>query len=394
VLLLSSAVVAGNDSKVVTPAGFKSSGKPFSPAILAGDTLYVSGQGSLDADGKEPETFEGAVRQCLANVRAILQAAGMDYRNMVWMNIYLPDIMNAAEMNRVYWKTIGELAPARTVLGVSALPGGARIEINCIAVADAQPRREIWPADWPKRPQTDPPGVLAGDVLYLSAQGDRDPATSKTAETFSGRVKQALENVRVVLNSAGMSYANTLWVNPYMAVSGQYRAMNEVYASCFEFGNTPGRGTIEVAALPEQGQIAFSCIAGADVTKRKSIKPRNMPPSRTASPGILYGDTLYLSAKDGFIPGQGMVTQDFELQLRQSMRNLLDGLEEADMDFSNVAQATIYLKNIADYDLLNGTYGKFFKGDYPARTTLQQNPDPKVEAREQISIIAVKPHKN
>ncbi len=389
-----SAAVAGSDFKVVVPQGFKPTGRPYSPALLAGDTLYVSGQGSLDANGKEPEQFEAAVGQCLANVRAVLQAAGMDYRNIVWMNIYLPDIGNLERMNKVYWETIGDSAPARTVLGISALPGGVKIEINCIAVSDRQPRREIWPAGWTRQPHADPPAILAGDVLYLTAQGDRNPGTGKPAEAFQDRVKQALDNVKTVLNSAGMDYPNVLWVNPYMAVSGQYRAMNQVYAGRFEFGNTPGRGTIEVAALPGQGQIVFSCIAGSDLAKRKAVKPRNMRPSPTASPGILYGDTLYLSAKDGFIPGQGMVTQDFELQLRQSMRNLLDGLEEADMDFSNVAWSTVYLKDIADYDQMNGTYAKFFKGDYPARTTLQQNPDPKAEAREQISVIAVKSRSN
>ena len=115
-----------------------------------------------------------------------------------------------------------------------------------------------------------------------------------------------------------------------------------------------------------------------------------MPPSATASPGVLYGDTLYLSAKDGFIPGQGMVTPLFDLQLRQSMRNLLDGLEEADMDFSNVVFSTVYLREIKDSSQVDPLYGKFFKPPYPARTMLQQNFASGEEAAEQVSFIAVK----
>ena len=107
-------------------------------------------------------------------------------------------------------------------------------------------------------------------------------------------------------------------------------------------------------------------------------------------PGILYGDTLYLSAKDGFIPDQGIVTPDLELQLRQSMRNLLDGLQEADMDFSDVVFTTVYLRQIQDADRVNATYGKFFEGRYPARSVLQQNFEVHDEAAEQISFIAVK----
>jgi enamine deaminase RidA (YjgF/YER057c/UK114 family) len=142
--------------------------------------------------------------------------------------------------------------------------------------------------------------------------------------------------------------------------------------------------------LPKGNHIVFSCIAGSDLSKRKAVRPRNMPPSPTASPGVLYGDTLYLSAKDGFIPGQGIVTPDFDLQLRQSMRNLLDGLEEADMDFSDVVFSSVYLRQMQDEDRMNALYGKFFKGKYPAQTVLQQNLETDDEAAEQISFIAVK----
>src|SRR5262249_39108297 len=112
--------------------------------------------------------------------------------------------------------------------------------------------------------------------------------------------------------------------------------------------------------------------------------------SPTASPGILYGDTLYLSAKDGFIPGQGLVTSLFDLQTRQSMRNLLDGLEEVDMDFSNVVFSTVYLREMKGLGQMNELYNKFFKAPYPARTTLQQNFETGEEAAEQISFIAVR----
>jgi enamine deaminase RidA (YjgF/YER057c/UK114 family) len=115
-----------------------------------------------------------------------------------------------------------------------------------------------------------------------------------------------------------------------------------------------------------------------------------MPPSPTASPGVLYGDTLYLSAKSGFIPGQGIVTPDFELQLRQTMRNLLDGLEEAGMDFSDVVWATVYLNDLKDYDKMNNLYRTFFTNDFPARTTLRQSFDQETKTEEQISLIAVK----
>ena len=323
-------------------------------------------------------------------VQAVLRGAGMDFENVVWMNVYLTDTNDQAALEDVYWKMIGSSPPARTVLTVAALPKGEKVEINCIAVADAGERKAIWPAGWPRGPHVDPPAIEAGEMLYLSAQGGQDPLTGKANPDFSAETKQALENVSTILNTAQMSMKNVLWVNPYMSVSGQYDVMGKVYASYFEFGNTPGRGTIQVVGLPKGERIVFSCIAGSDLSKRKAVRPRNMPPSKTASPGILYGDTLYLSAKDGFIPGQGIVTPLFDLQLRQSMRNLLDGLQEVDMDFSNVVFSTVYLRQMKDSSQMSELYNKFFKPPYPARTTLQQNLEANEEAAEQISFIAVR----
>ncbi len=383
--------------KVINPKNFKPHGRPYSSAILAGDTLYISGQGSRDAEGNLPEGFEAQVRQCLENIRDILQGGGMDFENIVWLNVYLTELNDYEAVNKIYWEVMGKNPPARTVLGIAALPVGNKIEINCIAVTDASSKKSVWPAGWPKGPNADPPAILVKDVLYISAQSGQDPRTGKLAENFPDQVKQALDNVGEVLKAARIGYKNVVWVNPYMDRSNQYpdhskqyEAMNKVYATYFEFGNTPGRGTIEVNQLPDHGHIVFSCIAGADLSKRKAVKPRNMTPSPTASPGILYGDTLYLSAKSGFIPGQGIVTPDFDLQLRQTMRNLLDGLEEVDMVFSNVVWATVYLKEMKDYDRMNDLYKTFFKGDYPARTTLQQNFDKETDTEEQISFIAVR----
>jgi len=373
------------DRQVVNPKEFKPHGRPYSSAIRAENALYISGQGSQNSDGKLSESFEERVRQCLLNVRAILQGGGMDFVNLVSLHVYLTDLGTLERMNKVYWQMMGDNPPARTVLGVAALPGGNSIEINAIAVTDAGTKRAIWPSGWTRSAQADPPAIQAGELLYLSGLGAR---SANQSVPFPEQVKGALDNVGAILAAAGMSHKNLLWVNPYLDDVKQYSAMNKVYETYFEFGNTPGRGTIHVNALPAREHIVFSGIAGQDLSKRRAAKPRNMPASSTASPGVLYRDTLYLSAKSGFIPGQGIVSKDFELQLRQTMRNLLDGLEEADMNFSNVVSAVVYLKDMKDYDAMNQLYRTFFKTDFPSRTTIQQNHDRETQTEEQISFIA------
>ena len=116
------------------------------PAILANGTLYVSGQGSSARD------FTGQASEAMHKVQTVLRAAGMDFENVVWMNVYLTDTHDQAALEDVYWKMIGSSPPARTVLTVAALPNGEKVEINCIAVADAGERKAIWPAGWPRGP--------------------------------------------------------------------------------------------------------------------------------------------------------------------------------------------------------------------------------------------------
>jgi len=395
---------AGGAYKVIKT---ERAGAASSDGILAGKTLYVAAQDGRNSDGSLPASFPQQVKQSLDHVREVLKAAGMDMGNLVWVQVYVTSTQDIAAMNDVYWQSIGANPPARTVLVAAGLPGGQKVQINAIAVASSAKRQVITPAGWPHGRRTDPAGIQADDVLYISAQSGADPVTGKLPADYAQEVKQSLDNVGAVLKAANMTMANVVWTNPYMASpqaraasdvlahNGQMQplqmaAMNKVYASYFEFGNTPGRGTMELAALPAGARIVFTAIAGADLTQRKSIRPRNMPPSPTASPGIVYRDTYYMSGKSGFIPGQGIVTQDVELQLRQTMRNLLDDLEEADMDFPDVVFSEVYVRDIKDADRVQALYGTFFKGVFPARTTLQNSFDQKTATGEQISFIAVR----
>jgi 2-iminobutanoate/2-iminopropanoate deaminase len=178
------------------------------------------------------------------------------------------------------------------------------------------------------------------------------------------------------------------------------RIMNEHYARRFEFGNTPGRATIEVASLPEGAHIAYTGVAVRDLSQRHAIRPKNMPPSPTASPCVFAGDTLYCSAKSGFIPGPngGVFAASTADQVRQTMRNLLDNLEEANLKFDQVVSTTIYVDDLSESAAFGKVYRKYFSGILPAQSMVQQLPPaerkPDEEGHypdlEQVSLIAVR----
>ncbi|HUE65278.1 MAG TPA: RidA family protein [Rhizomicrobium sp.] len=413
-ILPAQAQPAGGAYKVIKVDG-QAAGTASSDGILAGNTLYIAAQDGRGKDGNLPTDFAQEVRQSLVHTREVLRAGGMDIGNLAWVQVYVTQSADISAMNDVYWNSIGTNPPARTVLVVASLPAGQRVQINAIAVGASAQRKVVNPAGWPHAPRTDPAGIQVDDMLYISGQDGANPVTGKIPADYGAEVKQSLDNVGAVLKAAGMTMANVVWTNPYMASpradsaalpasgiiahNGQMQppfmaAMNMVYASYFEFGNTPGRGTIEVAELPKGARIVFTAIAGADLSQRKSIRPKNMPPSPTASPGILYRDTYYMSGKSGFIPDQGIVTPNVELQLRQSMRNLLDDLQEADQDFSDVVWAIVYVRDIKDLDKIQALYGKFYTGAFPARTSLQNSFDAKTATVEQISFISVRQPKH
>lgn len=119
---------------IATPHAPKAVG-PYSQAVEANGTLYVSGQLPVNpADGSIPETIAEQTRQALENVGAILKEAGYTFADVVKSTVLLDDMANFAAMNEVYAQFYTENMPARVAYQVSKLPLGVKVEIESIAV--------------------------------------------------------------------------------------------------------------------------------------------------------------------------------------------------------------------------------------------------------------------
>ena len=397
-LLLSSGIAAQERVHAVVPPQTATTSPSVSPAVDAGDYVYVSGQGPRHPDGTLPSTFAAQVRQSLDNIKTIVEAAGLTMDHVVYTQVYLTDIGKYEELNKVFAGYFPKVPPARAVLSVANLPEPA-VQINAVAVRDLKDRRAVFPANFPRSDYYSP-GILTYDRLFISSMAGGDTSTGKVPEAPAQQVDQALDGMKAVVNAAGLELANVVFVNPYLTKEIPMRVMNEHYARRFEFGNTPGRATIQVTSLPGGAHIEYTGVAVRDIRIRKAIRPKNMPPSPTASPCVFVGETLYCSAKSGFIPGPhgGVYAATAPAQLRQTMRNLLDNLEEAGMDFSQVVSTTVYLDDLADTKEFDRVYGEYLGPVMPARTTVQQiaSGDRKEEDSEghypdleQVSLIAV-----
>lgn len=111
---------------------------PYSQAVRVGNTLYLSGQTPLVPS--TGELIEGDIsaqaRQVFDNLKAVLTAAGAGFDDVVRVGIYLTDLGNFAAVNEVMKSCFAEPYPARSTIGVAALPRNAQVEIDLVAVLD------------------------------------------------------------------------------------------------------------------------------------------------------------------------------------------------------------------------------------------------------------------
>jgi reactive intermediate/imine deaminase len=118
---------------VSTPAAPAAIG-PYSQAVRAGNMLWLSGQIPLDPLTKElvKGDIEVQARRVFDNLKAVISAAGAGFDDVVKMTIFLTDFGHFAEVNKVMAEYFREPYPARSTVGVAALPRGAQVEVECI----------------------------------------------------------------------------------------------------------------------------------------------------------------------------------------------------------------------------------------------------------------------
>ena len=109
---------------------------PYSHSVMAGNTLYISGQIALSVETGNlvNDTIEAETHQVMKNLQAILQEAGMDFANVAKCTIVVKDLNNFAKINEVYGSYFTVNPPARETVEVSRLPKDVNVEISAIAV--------------------------------------------------------------------------------------------------------------------------------------------------------------------------------------------------------------------------------------------------------------------
>ena len=132
--LSSTKLTAQEEVTYINPRTVNESGGPFSGAVLAGNTLYISRTLGLDAIGEVPSAVDAEARNVLNNIQAQLQAAGMSMDDLVLVQVYCSDVAFYDTFNEVYRTYFSAEFPARAFLGSGTLLREARFEVMGIAI--------------------------------------------------------------------------------------------------------------------------------------------------------------------------------------------------------------------------------------------------------------------
>ena len=123
--------------KVISTTNAPAAIGPYSQALRTGNMMFVSGQIPVDpATGKMADTIEEQAKQSLTNMKNILEAEGLTLANVIKTTVFLADLNDFAKVNEVYASFFEAPYPARSCVQVAAIPLGAGVEIECIAVVD------------------------------------------------------------------------------------------------------------------------------------------------------------------------------------------------------------------------------------------------------------------
>jgi len=325
-LLLLIAAAAAAHPPIVPKNSAKPIG-PYSPGMDAGAFIYASGQSARDADGKLPEGPAAQARQCLNNVKAILEAGGVTIRHVVALQMYLTDLSTLPEVDKAYKEFFPEEAPPRVVVGAVRMPFTSPIEITVVAVKDLSRKRVT------------EDGVWAGDRFYLNA------ITTPT-------LLAAQKALHAALLRAGLTRRSVVFENTY--TTGKASEME-----------------IHVAALPGGAKSALFAVAAKHPGEVQRTGCRE-------DAGTLFCEVRAAS-------GQGTV----EEQTKELFEKLKTRLDAHGFKLDDIAAASVWMNNLDEFQRMNAVYATYFTAAPPSRTTLQPAATSATAPAIRLSVVAV-----
>ena len=198
-------------------------------------------------------------------------------------------------------------------------------------------------------------GVDAGDYVYVSAQGPRRRDGSLPA-TFAEQCRQALDNIRLVVETAGLGREHVVYTQVYLEDVSKYGEMNRVFSEYFA-QNLPARAVLGVARLPDP-PIQINAVAVRNLANKRPVYPPNDKAEGSYSPGILTHDRLFISSMSGSDPATGKVSPDPAAQVDLALDRIQAVVKAAGIELSHMVFVNPYLTPDIPMRVMNERYAR------------------------------------
>lgn len=213
---------------------------PYSPAVWAGDTLYLSGMGGqFPEDRRLPEALTEQTTQTLVNIRTTLDAAGLGLSHLVDSNVYVTTPGEVEDLAGAYDRSFASMpAPPQGLVLLPRLPGEIKTEITVVASRHTGDRQvvPVGRADRPTR------GLRVGGTLYT-----RTESAPEAGPEFEQQFRAVLQKLEQTLTDAGLRWGDVAHVEVYLADIADMESLDRVFRETFP-EQPPARTTIQTMA--------------------------------------------------------------------------------------------------------------------------------------------------
>lgn len=340
------------------------------------------------------------VKQCLNNLKAIVESIDHVMEDVVKVNVFLKNIEDMAAVDEVYATFFNGYAPTRTVVAVAALPmSDALVQIDAvISNGEGTPCQE--PCDLIKlvrNTELAPTHALSTQTVAfshynnVSAQLPVDPTTGAlVAGGIKEQSAQCLRNIKTILESIDVPLDDIVKVTIYVTDLADVDAVNEVYMTFFPdsaiartVAYVPARTVVAASALPMGARVQMDAVVShGDGTPPQEVEDRHGIVIRAnntdkAPLNPLYTQTVAFSHYNHIAAQLPLEAQSNTLvaggakeQAAQCLNNIKAIVESINHVMDDLVKVNIHVTDMADIDAINEVYPSFFGGDLPARTVV------------------------
>lgn len=329
-------------------------------------------------------------KQCLDNIRAIVESIAHDMDDVVKLNIFVKNISDIKAIDEVYLNFFQGDLPTRTTVEVADLPmTGALVQIDAL-ISNGEGTTPQAPCDLIKvsrNTEDAPKGLYSQTVAFshynnLSAQLPIDP---KTGEMVVGGIKeqteQCLNNIKAILTSIDHVMDDVVKTTIFLKDISDAEAVNAVCSKFFS-SYVPARTIVGVEALSMDALVQIDTVVShgdgtppqpPEDASRIIIKASNTEcaPKTPYSQSVAFSHYNHISGQLPLNPKTNeIVAGSVKDQTEQCLKNIKAIVENIGHVMDDTVKINIQLKNIVDIDAINEVYTTFFNGDLPARTVV------------------------